>query len=216
MFLSGWSRVMRRASELLRALCETWPKLILRHFKFFTSEFGGDVPALRSFYGYLINKVKVICITTDGLARALKIFETINDRGVSLDAMDLLKNLLFIKTKPNEFDKLKNKWKILADKLYAAGEKPLRFLRYFIFATLPNVGKLQEDVLYQWLVEQEALVGYRASPLKFVEALSSAADAYLHFLAGKGSDGIPHQNVEAITTCRSINSAAPHRTTVGP
>jgi uncharacterized protein with ParB-like and HNH nuclease domain len=121
---------------------------------FFTAEFETDTAALRAFYGCLINKVKLIRITTDSIARALKIFETINDRGVGLDAMDLLKNLLFMKASPENFDRLKNKWKALTDKLYNAGEKPLRFLRYYIFATFP-VAKLQEDQLYEWLVANE-------------------------------------------------------------
>ena len=166
---------------------------------FFSAEFESDNAALRAFYGYLINKVKLIRITTDSIARALKIFETINDRGVGLDAMDLLKNLLFIKTPPGDFDKLKNKWKALTDKLYNAGEKPLRFLRYYIFATFPNVGKLQEDQLYEWLVNNESKVGYDVTPLKFVDTLNEAADAYLNFLRGRAPDGNEHQNVEALS-----------------
>ncbi|WP_319327042.1 DUF262 domain-containing protein [Bradyrhizobium sp.] len=185
----------RAATRTMRNVAEAYFTAI----EFFTSEFSADVSGLRAYYGYLINKVKIIRITTNSLARALKIFETINDRGVSLDAMDLLKNLLFIKTKASDFDKLKNKWKVLADKLYGAGEKPLRFLRYFIFATYPTVGKLQEDELYQWFIDHEAMVGYGKSPLKFVESLSEAADAYLHFLVGKGPDGNVHENVESLS-----------------
>jgi uncharacterized protein with ParB-like and HNH nuclease domain len=130
---------------------------------FFTNEFESDIVGLRAFYGYLINKVKLIRITTHSIARALKIFETINDRGVGLDAMDLLKNLLFMKTPPGDFDILKTKWKALTDKLHEAGEKPLRFLRYYIFATFP-VAKLQEDQLYEWLVENESKVSYGVTP----------------------------------------------------
>jgi uncharacterized protein with ParB-like and HNH nuclease domain len=64
---------------------------------FLKQEFAGDPQALRTFYGYLINKVKLIRIQTEDVAKALKIFEIINDRGVGLDSMDLLKNLLFMK-----------------------------------------------------------------------------------------------------------------------
>ena len=48
--------------------------------------------------------------------------------------MDLLKNLLFMKSDQDEFDVLKNVWKELQDTIFEAGEKPLRFLRYFIFS----------------------------------------------------------------------------------
>ncbi|KAI3602821.1 hypothetical protein D8I24_3220 [Cupriavidus necator H850] len=43
---------------------------------------------------YLANNVVFIQISTD-VSSALKIFETINERGVGLNPMDLLKNLLF-------------------------------------------------------------------------------------------------------------------------
>jgi uncharacterized protein with ParB-like and HNH nuclease domain len=101
---------------------------------FLRKEFGTDIVAIRAFYGYLTNKVKLIRIQTEDVAKALKIFETINDRGVGLDSMDLLKNLLFQKASREQFEILKTLWKELQDTLFKAGEKPLRFLRYFIFS----------------------------------------------------------------------------------
>jgi len=59
------------------------------------------------------------------VSRALKIFETINDRGIGLDSMDLLKNLLFIKAKPEVFDELRDAWQSFVDLLYDHKEKPL-------------------------------------------------------------------------------------------
>lgn len=166
--------------------------------RFLEEEFGTDQQAVRSFYGYLVNKVKLIRIRTDSLARALKIFETINDRGVGLDAMDLLKNLLFIKASPSDFDRLKDCWKALTDALHDAGEKPLRFLRYYIFATF-GVTKLREDELYAWLAANGPRVGYEADPLGFVARLKDALLAYLNFLSGRGRDSQPHAAVEAIS-----------------
>ena len=69
----------------------------------------------REVYGYLLNKVKLIRIQAEDVAKALRIFETINDRGVGLDSMDLLKNLLFRKASRAKFDRLKDQWKELQD-----------------------------------------------------------------------------------------------------
>jgi len=74
-----------------------------------------------------------IQISTD-VSSALKIFETINERGVGLNPMDLLKNLLFKQVKQDEFTMLKNAWKKITVPLEKANEKPLRFLRYFLMA----------------------------------------------------------------------------------
>ncbi len=155
---------------------------------FFVSEFAEDRHALREYYGYLVNRVKLIRIETDSLARALKIFETINDRGVGLDAMDLLKNLLFMKSTATEFEILKLEWKKLTDALYAAGEKPLRFLRYYILSEY-GVEKLREDELYAWFVKNEKKVGFDKKPLPFVRSLNYAVTAYLQFAKGLTPSG---------------------------
>ncbi len=44
---------------------------------FLKREFREDKPATRTFYGYLTNKVKLIRIQAEDVAKALKIFETI-------------------------------------------------------------------------------------------------------------------------------------------
>ncbi len=50
--------------------------------EFLKANSKGDKAFLLAFYGYFTNKVKLIRITTPSIAKALKIFETINDRGV--------------------------------------------------------------------------------------------------------------------------------------
>ena len=156
--------------------------------RFLTSEFSNDVGGVRKFYGYLTNKVKLIRIQTEDVAKALKIFETINDRGVGLNSMDLLKNLLFMKTPKGQFDRLKDTWKELQDTIFRMGEKPLRFLRYFIFSRY-DVELLREDEIYGWFSKNEALVGYGRDPIGFAKELVSAAGAYERFREGKNERG---------------------------
>jgi uncharacterized protein with ParB-like and HNH nuclease domain len=68
------------------------------------------------------------------VSSALKIFETINERGVGLTPMDLLKNLLFTQVKQTQFTQLKDEWKKITRPLEKGKEKSLRFLRYFLMA----------------------------------------------------------------------------------
>jgi hypothetical protein len=166
--------------------------------RFLDEEFGADTQASKGFYGYLVHRVKLIRIKTDSIARALKIFETINDRGIGLDAMDLLKNLLFMQAKTEQFEHLKDHWKKLTDGLFDAKEKPLRFLRYYILATY-GVTKIREDELYDWFVKNEKLVGFSQDPLDFVGKLQSALEAYLNFKKGCSSDGMQSPAVESIS-----------------
>ncbi|MGB0127793.1 MAG: DUF262 domain-containing protein, partial [Rhodocyclaceae bacterium] len=89
----------------------------------------GDTAKLKKYWGYLANNVVFIQISTD-VSSALKIFETINERGVGLNPMDLLKNLLFTQVRQAQFTQLKDEWKKVTKPLEQEKEKPLRFLRY--------------------------------------------------------------------------------------
>ena len=163
--------------------------------EFTAHEFGSDVDYLRAFYGYLVNKVKLIRIETQDVAKALKVFETINDRGVGLDSMDLLKNLLFMKASRGDFERLKDRWKDLQDAIYGMGERPLRFLRYFIFSRF-DVDVLREDEIYAWLSRNEETCGYAANPIAFAIELYRSAQAYAFFRAGKDQHGKANPHLE--------------------
>ena len=173
--------------------------------EFLSAELSDDPQKIRLFYGYFTNKVKLIRIETPNVSRALKIFETIYDRGVGLDAMDLLKNLLFMHADATQFDALKSVWKDLTQTLYDADEKPLRFLRYFIMANYSSDEKLREDEIYGWLSRHAKETGHKDDPVGFADKLKAAATAYAYFLDGKGPDG---KDVRAVANSRKLGGSA--------
>jgi hypothetical protein len=163
--------------------------------EFLTTQLKDDSAALRRFYGYFTNKVKLIRIQTASVAKALKIFETINDRGVGLDAMDLLKNLLFMNASPKDFAALKDTWRKVTDAIYNAHEKPLRFLRYFLFASYQVDAQLQEDAIYDWFLKNETKTRHASDPIGFATRLLDAAKAYASFVKGFNPAGQPEPGI---------------------
>jgi uncharacterized protein with ParB-like and HNH nuclease domain len=157
--------------------------------QFLRTNFGKDEERLRKFYAYLTKRVKLIRVNTENLAHALKVFETINDRGIGLNSMDLLKNLMFMQASKDQFQSLKNQWKQLVDTLHRAGEKPLRFLRYFVMSRYKTTRVLREDEIYSWFVENKSLCGYSEEPLEYVALLLENARAYVNFASGKDKAG---------------------------
>ena len=154
-----------------------------------------DMTELKKYWGYLSNKVVFIQISAD-VSSALKIFETINERGVGLNPMDLLKNLLFTKVEPKEFQKLKAAWEKITTPLEKAKKKPLRFLRYFLMANYPVKNEkgesvIYEDRIYDWLTNKEnaALCGYTADPFGFIRKIARNVDHYIDFTKGLGNNG---------------------------
>lgn len=162
---------------------------------------------LLTFWGYLANNVIFIQLETD-IGSALKIFETINERGVGLNPMDLLKNLLFTQIKQDNFEKLKNEWKKITSKLEQHKEKPLRFLRYFLMANykINNERKdniLREDEIYKWITKEEnaRMCGYQGNPFEFVRKIINFTDIYINFSMGRdkaGNDNVYLDNIRKL------------------
>jgi Protein of unknown function (DUF1524) len=154
-----------------------------------------DIIKLRQCWGYLANDVVFIQISTD-VSSALKIFETINERGVGLNPMDLLKNLLFTQVKQDEFTRLKDEWKKVTGPLEKAKEKPLRFLRYFLMANYKikndrSDAVVREDEIYDWLVNKENAIvcDYKNNPFEFVRKIIRNVEYFIGFTQGRANDG---------------------------
>ena len=159
--------------------------------EFFSVNLRDESAEIKKFLVAFTGHIKLIRILTPTIANALKVFETINDRGVGLNAMDLLKNLLFMKTSSGDYPKLKNRWKTLIDVLDDCGEKPLRFLRYYIMShyEIDYNRSIREDEIYDWFVKNTAVCGIDHEPIGFTEALIECARAHAHFLSSKDRQG---------------------------
>ncbi len=180
--------------------------------EFLQANFNHNPAEIKKFAAAYTQRVKLIRIVTPSLSSALKLFETINDRGVGLNSMDLLKNLLFMRTQKDAYEKLKVKWKELIDALdQKCREKPLRFLRYFILSTyeLPaNKREVREDEIYKWFADNQAKTGIDKDPIGFVRKLIQYAQAYANFVAGKNVLG--HDNRYLQNIAKLSNQARQH------
>lgn len=163
-----------------------------------------DVAKLKKYWGYLANNVVFIQISTD-VSSALKIFETINERGVGLNPMDLLKNLLFTQVNQSQFTQLKDEWKKITKPLEKEKEKPLRFLRYFLMANYVIKNErgdsvVREDEIYDWFVAKDnaAMCDYANKPFEFVRKVIRNVEHYLAFANGLGNDGKPSLAMDSL------------------
>lgn len=154
--------------------------------------------SLKKYWGYLSNYVVFIQISTD-VSSALKIFETINERGIGLNPMDLLKNLLFTQVKKDDFSKLKSQWKKITAPLEKYKEKPLRFLRYFLMANYVIYNNrsdfiVREDEIYDWFIDKKNadICDYKNKPFDFVQKIICGVEKYIDYSSGKGNDGLPN------------------------
>lgn len=179
--LSSTKKLPNSAQNMLEAYATA--------YEFLEEQFGTEVDKLRAFQAALTKRVRLVRIQTGSVADALRIFETINDRGVGLNALDLLKNLLFRQANSKEFDRLTGIWKNMVHTIETTkkGEKALRFLRYFVLSRYSDARKngkpLTEDHLYEWLVEHQDTIGISKDPVSYAKQLLEAAKLYKQHVA---------------------------------
>jgi hypothetical protein len=187
----------RRNLSMAYALCSS----------FLVDEFGEDVDRLDAFFTFVWKEVELITIHTEDMRTAFTIFETINDRGVGLDAMDLLKNLLFRQTPDAKTrQQLGEIWKGLLKTLRDGGEsKPIRFLRYYLIANHDFDKVPTAKSVFDWITsdENKKKLGYGKSPVKFAEKLAEAGEAYANFASGRSAQGEEVLSLQAINFQRT-------------
>ncbi len=185
------AEIDRHISSSVENLIETFETI-----QEFISEKFENIDLLRQFFTTFIHKVKLIRIKTPSLKNALKVFETINERGAGLTSMDLLKNYLFINTShgtdiQKHWKKLKDDWEKLIKILYDVKEDPMRFLRYYVMShyevNLQN--NFPQEEIYDWFIEKGSEHDIDKNPFQFVETLILASEHYSNFLQGKSPDG---------------------------
>ena len=159
--------------------------------EFLEINFKDDIAAIKAFRAAFTNRVKLIRIETPNLSHALKVFETVNARGVGLNAMDLLKNLIFMRASQAEFTTLKGIWGDLTTTIENCQEKPLRFLRYYILShfALDVHSGLREDDIYDWFRDNEAICGIDEQPVRFAKELLRLSRVYANYSGVKDPSG---------------------------
>jgi len=86
---------------------------------------NNDINVLKDWDNFILNNLKVVVITVSTDANAYTIFETLNDRGIELAQIDLLKNYLYSKA-GNRLQEAQNSWVEITSKIEAeASEKML-------------------------------------------------------------------------------------------
>lgn len=150
---------------------------------------------LKKFGAYLFKRVQFVQIEAKDISDALKIFETINERGVGLSPMDLLKNMIFMQVSRDDFKDLNDKWKSIVEKIQSIKEKPLRFLRYYITASYDIAdsygiikGILPEDDIYSWLMQNDNQCHYKKNPFGFVASLEDGINRYIKNVSPNQTD----------------------------
>lgn len=172
---------------------------------FLSEKLEEDVKFYKRFSTAMANRTKLIRIETPNLQNALKVFETINERGIGLTPVDLLKNYLFIHTSKEKdrnrhWQSLTKKWEELLKLLYENKQQPLQFLRHYLMShyKVDLSNSFPEEEIYDWFIQEGETAGIQSNPIKFLDDLILAAEHYCKFAQGKNIDGSDNKSLKAI------------------
>ncbi len=174
---------------------------------FLSERLEQDVKFYKKVSTVIANRTKLIRIETPSLKNALKVFETINERGIGLTPVDLLKNYLFIHTakekdrdRDRHWQSLTKKWEELLKLLYGNKQQPLQFLRHYLMShyKVDLSNSFPEEEIYDWFIRQGEQAEIQSDPIKFLDDLILAAEHYCKFAQGKNIDGSDNKYLKAI------------------
>jgi hypothetical protein len=89
---------------------------------------------LVEFTKFVLRKVTILTLVLDDTRQALRVFQKMNNRGLTLDDADLLKNLLFVKATDSEFKKLSDSWDTATQSLFKARLRRVRSMEFLMKA----------------------------------------------------------------------------------
>ncbi len=93
-----------------------------------------ETESLFGFTWHILHNVLFFSLTLSSPKQALGVFAKMNNRGLTLDDADLLKNLLFQKATDDEYSKLSNQWDKASQELFKARLKRIKSMQFLLKA----------------------------------------------------------------------------------
>jgi Protein of unknown function DUF262/Restriction Enzyme Adenine Methylase Associated/Protein of unknown function (DUF1524) len=162
----------------------------------FPEDLRGD--ALPYFHDWLLDRVCLVGIEAVGKESGWEIFESMNDRGVRLGPVDLLKSYLLSKVSEGRRKVLDNTWRDMLRRLSEHGQNTASdFVKTILVAKYAAIGTESEDLrksefFHEWIRDNAPRLGLvRPSDYEsFIEQLGGLADHYCTLMrAGEEFDG---------------------------
>ncbi len=144
---------------------------------FLTEKFNEKNINANEFIIWFFEKVVLTIITTDNQDNAIKIFNVLNDRGLPLSPIDILKSSLMTKLTEEDRKAFKNKWDMVASTLKGNElefEDLLNTYLYFKIATNP-ANRLDKELIAYF--EKENI-----NPLKIIFEIENFSKSFLEII----------------------------------
>ena len=140
---------------------------------------NNDTNVLYDWKDFIDEKLKVVLITVPSNANAFTIFETLNDRGLELAQIDLLKNYLYSKAS-NRLQEAQNSWIELTAKIESVENESLtlKYIKHY-WSSQNGLTREKNKELYNSIKNK---VKNPTQTINFINNLKNDIDLYLAIL----------------------------------
>lgn len=178
------NKVFKRLVEKKVSKDEIKTEKIVEAYYFFKDKFQHINLKWQNIYTRLLDSLDLVLMVTDSYYDAFRLFETLNNRGLSLSSVDLIKNYLLSKISTNDslVEECIEIWDSIIgniEEIESVRHDKVRFFRHYLFSTEPGivpVPKLYSR--YQKLIDQTGNV------LKLVEDIWAKSELYVKLFNG--------------------------------
>lgn len=150
-----------------------------------------DVDELDTLRKRLLASITLVSIRCEGEQSAFRLFETLNDRGLELSSVDLMKNYTFSKaaqapSSEINYEQVQEDWERVIRLLIPNVSQPSRFFRHYIMScSEPNYKEAVSDYklydVYQNIVDNR-LSEYDISLNEYIKEIADQAELYVKII----------------------------------
>lgn len=161
-------------------------------YDFFAEKIEGleksEVDQLRK---HLLGSMTLVVVECDSAGSAFRLFETLNNRGLELSAVDLMKNALLQVAsekypggdESEEYEQIRDQWEKVLEKVVHEISEPDRFFRHYIMSRpVPDInGSVTSRQLYETFrdIIEERLPTEGVTLVDYVDGMVDHADLYV-------------------------------------
>lgn len=139
---------------------------------------GNSKEYLFALADFIKENVQIIIVTVDDDTNAFTVFETLNDRGLTLSQTDLIKNYLFNKSGKGRLTEAQHKWTTFKGAIEAS-ENEAEILEYIRYHWSSKEGLTREKELFKKIKEK---IKTTAQVISYLSELENDVQIYLPLL----------------------------------
>jgi uncharacterized protein with ParB-like and HNH nuclease domain len=178
------NRALKKLVDNRRNIDELKSENVIQAYHFFKEKLQESKLQWQNIYTKLLGSLDLVLMVTDSYYDAFRLFETLNNRGLSLSSVDLIKNYLLSKFAANEtlLEECIEIWDSIIEnieEIESVRHDKVRFFRHYLFSI--EYGVVPVPKLYG---KYQKLIDTRVDLLSLVEDIWQKSELYLKLYNG--------------------------------